>query len=75
MKAKDIRLSTLKTYNDCMQAIDDIETDYHNSFGGLKWWCSGNITYLKPAAIKKIKQINARIDRLFISDDEEEGEC
>ena len=65
MKASKVRLSSLKTLTDHYDAIEDIERDYNNSYGGLDRWLSGYTTTLKTGAASKIAKIEARIDRLF----------
>ena len=61
MLASKVRLSSLKTYDDHLNAINDIEADYLNSFGNLDHWCSGRTTTLRAGAVAKIQKINDRI--------------
>lgn len=72
MKANQVRLSSLKTLGDHIDAIVSIETDYSNSYGGLERWNSGHITTLRPSAVNKIAKIEARINRLFCSEDDDD---
>jgi len=71
MRASQIRVSALGTYNQCYEAIKDIENDFRNTVGGHKAWVSGYQTYLTATAKKKIAQIDARIERLFGEPDDE----
>ena len=73
MKASKIKLSFLKTLDDHLEAINDIESDYVNSYGGLDRWLSGHTTSLKTNAQNKIDKINARIDRLFCNDNDDDA--
>ena len=58
-------LSELKTFDDCIKAIDMIEMDYVNTVGGYKAFFSGCNTTLTKSAINKISAINAKIDKLI----------
>ncbi len=71
MKATEVKLRTLITPSDHLEAIDSIENDHRNSHGDLKHWQSGKETFLTEAAKTKIAQIYKRFDRLF---PDEEGE-
>lgn len=70
MKASEIKVSLLKDYIECAEAIELIENDYHNVVGGIKAWLSGWQTDLTPAAKKKIAAIEKHMDK-FLPDDEE----
>lgn len=62
MKASQVKLADLKTYDDCQDAIDNIENDYLNVVGGIKAWVSGNQTYLTEAAKNKIAAIERKAE-------------
>ena len=64
MKYNEVRLTNLKTWEECDAAVEAIENDYVNIQGGLKAWDSGYQTHLLPSAQKKIDAINRKGDRL-----------
>ena len=68
MKHQDVRLASLKTYEEHAGAIDGIEYDARNSSGD---WSGCGATELKKGAADKIKAINVRIDRLWPEIDED----
>lgn len=68
MKAASVRLASLKTFNDCLEAIESIENDYQNVLGGLKAWNSGRETTLTREAQKKIKAIETKMGTLPCSE-------
>jgi len=67
MKAQNIKLKTLINYEKCSDAIVSIENDFNNYHGGIKQWLSGRETILKESSKSKIKKIEARMDRLFLT--------
>lgn len=64
MKASDVRIADLETWDDCYDAIEEIETDYQNDRGGIQAWNSGLQTQLTASAEKKIAAIRRKMDRL-----------
>lgn len=64
MKHSSIKLSNLKTTNDCDVAIEQIEHDFQNIVGGYRAWISGRETFLTKAAQKKIDAINSKFWKL-----------
>lgn len=65
MRASELSLSSLTTYEDHLKAISMIEEDYRNIVGNYDRWVSGYKTELNATAKKKIAAIEKRIDRLF----------
>ncbi len=65
MKYTNVRLSDLNSFDECEEAISEIQNDYLNVVGGVDAWCSGWDTELLEGAKKKIEKIKARRDRLF----------
>ena len=65
MRASEIRLNSLKTLGDHLDAIESIETDYKNHYGGLERWNSGYETIMMKTAKDKVNKIEARMERLF----------
>lgn len=63
MKASKIKLSFLKTLDDHLEAINDIESDYVNSYGGLDRWMSGHTTSLKTNAKNILASSNYLLDK------------
>lgn len=57
MKASDLRVTSLKTTEQCRKAIDQIENDYRNYYSSLSDWNSGKPCHMKINAINKIKAI------------------
>ena len=70
MKASKVKVADLKTYTDCVDAIDSIKTDSANCVGGWKAWVSGRQTYITQAAENKIDAINRKIDKFLDEEDE-----
>jgi len=70
MKASKVKVADLKTYTDCVDAIDAINMDSSNCVGGWKAWASGTPTYLTQSAENKIDAINRKIDKFLDEDDE-----
>ena len=71
MKAAQIKIASLETYDDCLEAISCIEGDYQNVVGGLEAWRSGYETRLTKSAENKIRAIRGKIDKMFPDCDEE----
>lgn len=69
MKASQVKISELKTYDEMADAIDSIESDYQNVVGGFNAWKSGYATELTKSAQKKIEAIEKKMDRVFGCDD------
>ena len=55
-----IKLRDLVTHSDCMEAIEDIQSDSRNSIGGHAAWHSGRQTFLLSAAERKIALIESK---------------
>ena len=70
MKASNISVSQLASYEACYYAIEAIEADWLNILGGLRAWNSGYTTYLTKAAEKKIAAIKARMEKKWPDEDE-----
>ena len=73
MKARDLCLSSLMTYQDHLSAIEKIENDYHNVIGGYKRWLSGYETELTATAKAKIAAIERQIEKKFPTPEEGEN--
>ena len=67
MKACEVYLSKLVTYEEHADAITSIEGDPRNSNGD---WFSGGPTELKKHAARKIQTIYNRINKKFNSESE-----
>ena len=65
-----ISVRDLKTYDQCMTALDAIEGDYTNYEGGLSRWLSGYKTTLTAGAKKKVDAIMKKMDKLTDGCDE-----
>lgn len=65
-----IKLSDLKTWEQCFEAREKIELEPMNVVGGLKAWMSGNTTDLTPAAKRKIASIESKMAKLSSKDEE-----
>lgn len=63
MKYQDVKISKLKSWGDCYDAIQAIENDWRNIKGGFKAWNSGYNTYLLKAAERKIALIENRMEQ------------
>jgi len=68
MKYQDVKISKLKSWSDCYEAIQAIENDWRNILGGWSAWNSGYRTYLLRAAEKKIKLIENRMQLFSIEE-------
>ena len=66
MKAADVKLSSLKSYTECSEAVDAIESYPYNYEGGLVRWRTGKETVLLASAKKKIAAIWAKADKFEI---------
>ena len=65
MKFSRVVIADLKTMEECDQAVESIENDYKNIYGGISAWNSGYNTYLLEGAKKKIEAIQRKNDRLW----------
>jgi len=70
MRASKVKVADLKTYTDCVDAIDSIKMDSANCVGGWKSWVSGRPTYITQAAENKIDAINRKINKFLDEEDE-----
>lgn len=73
MRADRIKLSDLKTWQDCCNAITCIETDYVNVVGGLRAWNSCRETKLTKTAQQKIDAIERKLEQLDASNGCQDG--
>ncbi len=64
MKYTLVRLSDLKTFTDCMTAIQSIEDNPVNVIGGWDSWISGRETFLLRGAARKIAAIYRKAAKL-----------
>ena len=71
MKASQVILKDLNSYDECSEAIEYIESDYQNTLGGLTAWNSGMQTHLTAAAEKKIAAIQKRMDEKWPDEEED----
>ena len=71
MKYTNVRLSDLNSFDECEEAISEIQNDYLNVQGGIDAWCSGWDTELLEGAKKKIEAIRKRQYRLFPCDEDD----
>ena len=72
MKYQDVKISALKSWGDCYDAIQAIESDWRNVKGGFKAWNSGRNTFLLKSAERKIALIENRMEG-FVSHEDSEG--
>jgi len=68
MKYQDVKISNLRSWTDCHDAIWAIENDWRNVKGGFGAWSSGRATYLLKAAERKIALIESRMDKFRTCD-------
>ena len=61
-------LKELKSYEDCDDMVEKIESDYHNVLGGLRSFNSGYQIFFLKGAIKKIEAIRKKQEIIFIRD-------
>lgn len=64
IRYQDVKVGELKTWDELNAARSAIESHPDNVVGGLKAWDSGQATELKPAAQKKIAQLEARMSKI-----------
>jgi hypothetical protein len=63
MRPSDVSIRELRTVDECLRAIDRIESDPANTVGGEKAFYSGRTTELNITAKKKIEAIEAKLIR------------
>lgn len=73
MKYSKIHLYTLKTWDDCQKAIEEIETDHRNYHGGIARWNSGFTTTMREKAKDKLQKIEDHADRIAIRKEKQLG--
>lgn len=73
MRYQDVKIKSLKSWNDCYEAREEIENDWRNVKGGFKAWNSGYRTYLLKAAESKIALIESRMQMFNIEEDSNEA--
>ena len=63
MRYDKVLLADLRSYLDCANAIEAIESDPANTAGGFKAWGSGYQTHLTKGAQRKIQAIQRKADK------------
>ncbi len=71
MKHSQYKLSSLKTWEQCQEAIEAIWMHWDNIVGGQKQFFSGYGCELTSAAKAKVKAIQNKMDGFVTEDDEE----
>lgn len=69
IRYQDVKVGELKTWDELNAARNAIESHPDNVVGGLKAWDSGQATELKPAAQRKVAQLEARMSKIAEAED------
>lgn len=64
MIASTIRIGSLMSSSACWNAIDKIESDYRNFYGGWSTWNSGKQVHMKKTAKNIVDAIEKRANKL-----------
>ena len=64
MKAENIKIASLKTAHDCLDAIAAIESDKQNHSCSYADWNKGYDCGLKATSIRKIQAITRKLNSL-----------
>ncbi len=68
MNARKIRLSKLKTFDECEIAIRAIGNDHVNYYVNLKHWYSEHVTIIKKGPEKKIATIQRKQNKFNVDE-------
>lgn len=69
MRYQDVKVGQLKTWEELSEAREAIENHPDNVVGGLEAWDSGASVDLKPAAKRKMAQLQSRMDKIAAAEE------
>ncbi len=69
MRYQDVKVGQLKTWGELNAAREAIERHPDNVVGGLEAWDSGASVDLKPAAKRKMAQLQSRMDKIAAAEE------